>query len=523
MNSWTIGRRLTASFLAMLALTMVLSFSALNTIGRLGGLLDLSTTQTSKKIGTLNELRPAISEMRRYQFLYTYAKDATGAEASKQGFSRTAVEVEAAIALVRPLLVTEADREQIGLIETGLSSSRSYFQEIVAACSAGKPDEGFSLVVSKAVPLTDEMQKHAEALIHSHNVLVAEAASKAMEAVSTARWMALGLLFLSLGTGTGVIFVIRRITQDLRRITVAMSEGAGQVAAAAGQVSASGQALAQGSSEMATTIVETSASSLELAAMTSKNAENSQESARLMEAVDRKVEQANITLDQMVVSMREITGSSNKISKVIKVIDEIAFQTNILALNAAVEAARAGEAGLGFAVVAEEVRNLAQRSAQAARDTAILIEESIAKSNEGGAKLNYVTEATRSITEGANAVKILVQEVNLGSQEQARGTDQISRAITQMEQVTQQTASSSEESAAAGAELSAQAETIRELALQLRTMVDGPSAPRGNVSNPARRTAAPRPAAPRRKSIVMPPRVKTDKSAFPLEEAFKEF
>jgi methyl-accepting chemotaxis protein/methyl-accepting chemotaxis protein-1 (serine sensor receptor) len=169
--------------------------------------------------------------------------------------------------------------------------------------------------------------------------------------------------------------------------------------------------------------------------------------------------------------MREIDASSNKIARIIKVIDEIAFQTNILALNAAVEAARAGEAGLGFAVVADEVRNLAQRCAQAAKDTAGLIEESIATSHEGNARLDRMAGSVRSLLESSSKVKVLVDEVNQGSQEQARGMDQISRAVVQMEQLTQKTAASAEESASAGAELNGHAETLRNLVHQMREMV----------------------------------------------------
>ena len=135
----------------------------------------------------------------------------------------------------------------------------------------------------------------------------------------------------------------------------------------------------------------------------------------------------------------------NKIAKIIKVIDEIAFQTNILALNAAVEAARAGEAGMGFAVVADEVRSLAQRCAQAAKDTAALIEESILKSGDGKGKVDQVTTAIRTITADTTSVKTLVEEVSLASQEQARGIQQIGKAIVQMEQVTQSTAANAEE------------------------------------------------------------------------------
>jgi methyl-accepting chemotaxis protein len=171
--------------------------------------------------------------------------------------------------------------------------------------------------------------------------------------------------------------------------------------------------------------------------------------------------------------MGEITGSSQKISKIIKVIDEIAFQTNILALNAAVEAARAGEAGMGFAVVADEVRNLAQRCAQAARDTAALIEESIAKSDGGKSKVDRVAGALRRVTEEAAQVKTLVDEVSLGSKEQARGLEQISKAITQMGNAGQSTAATAEESAAAAEELTAQAATLTDIGQQLRGLVDG--------------------------------------------------
>ena len=178
----------------------------------------------------------------------------------------------------------------------------------------------------------------------------------------------------------------------------------------------------------------------------------------------------------MLSAMEEINSSSSKISRIIKVIDEIAFQTNILALNAAVEAARAGEAGMGFAVVADEVRNLAQRSAQAARDTAELIEESIAKSRDGKIRVAELANSIREITEAATRTKTLLDEVSVGSEEQARGVEQIGRAITQMEQLTQQTATAAEQGAAAADQLRAESRGMQDVAAELTAMIGGSQA-----------------------------------------------
>jgi methyl-accepting chemotaxis protein/methyl-accepting chemotaxis protein-1 (serine sensor receptor) len=267
--------------------------------------------------------------------------------------------------------------------------------------------------------------------------------------------------------------VTRSISRTLTQTLEATSQAAQEVAAAAGQVSTSSQSLSQGATEQAASLEESSASMEEMAAMTRKNSENSVSAAGMMNEMARQVEDSNSSLKEMVKSMGAIKNSSEKVAKILKTIDEIAFQTNILALNAAVEAARAGEAGMGFAVVADEVRNLAQRSAQAAKDTATLIEESIANSNDGSAKLEQVASAITGITEKTVRVKTLVDEVSEAAGQQTQGIDQVTQAISQMEKITQTTAATAEESAAAAEEMNAQAETMKGLVSTLRTVVSG--------------------------------------------------
>jgi methyl-accepting chemotaxis protein/methyl-accepting chemotaxis protein-1 (serine sensor receptor) len=229
--------------------------------------------------------------------------------------------------------------------------------------------------------------------------------------------------------------------------------------------------MSQGAAEQAASLEETSASMEEIAAMTRTNADNSQQAAALMAEAARVLDQSNQSLADMVGAMNSIKESSNRVSKIIKTIDEIAFQTNILALNAAVEAARAGEAGMGFAVVADEVRSLAQRSAQAARDTTALIEGAIASSSEGSQRVAQAAESFAAITERVTEVKRLVDSVSVASGQQAHGIEQVLQGIRQMEKVTQTTAATAEESAAASDQLNAQAGVTMRLVERLEVMV----------------------------------------------------
>ena len=264
-----------------------------------------------------------------------------------------------------------------------------------------------------------------------------------------------------------------RIVRELQRVAQSLSLGSDLSALAAGQVSSSSQSLAQGASEQAASLEETSASLEEMASMTKRNAENSAKANDLAKQARAAADKGAADMQTMSVAMGAIKVSSDDIAKIIKTIDEIAFQTNILALNAAVEAARAGEAGMGFAVVADEVRNLAQRSAQAAKETAAKIDGAIGKTGQGVEISGKVAQALNDIVAKVRQVDELAAEVASASREQTQGITQINTAVGQMDKVTQRTAANAEESAAAAEELNAQAETIKQSVAELLNLVGG--------------------------------------------------
>ena len=308
---------------------------------------------------------------------------------------------------------------------------------------------------------------------HGAFVLRASLAAVDQQAQASLGRTAAWILPLSLVIGIGVYWLMSRLSNRLLDPVQGVSDRAIQIRDSLSQIASASQALAQSVSDHASFLQDTSLSSRTIIDLTHRNAQDTQAAAREMELVDTRIHESNTALEQMSASMSEIRASSDKISKIIQVIDEIAFQTNSLALNAAVEAARAGDAGAGFSVVADEVRSLAQRSAQAAKDTAPLIEESIARSNAGAQQLAEVTEVIYSVTESAAKVKALVDQVNLGSKEQARGIEQVSKAIDLMSSVTSTSAATSEDSAAATQDLSTQTVALESIAEQLRQIVEG--------------------------------------------------
>jgi methyl-accepting chemotaxis protein len=281
-------------------------------------------------------------------------------------------------------------------------------------------------------------------------------------------------------------FISRDITGSLMRISAGLGESAEQVASASGQIASASQSLAEGASEQAAAIEETSSSMEEMSSMIKQNAGNANEANTLMGEAKQMVGTANETMASLTESMWEISKASEETAKIVKTIDEIAFQTNLLALNAAVEAARAGEAGAGFAVVADEVRNLAMRAAEAAKNTANLIEDTVRRVKDGSHLVARTNDAFSDVAGSATKVAQLVGEIAAASAEQSRGIDQISKAVVEMDKVVQQNAGNAEETASASEEMNAQALELKHVVEKLVAMVSG----NGKGQKGSRRTAA---------------------------------
>ena len=461
---------------ATLLLTIILGYTGLSSGSAFKEKFDIAVDNTVRKVLLSEAIVYENSEMisaQRGVILAAFAKDSAEGEKHKQAFRKSADAIRSSVNEMRPMVKNSEARALLGEVASLVAEWEPRYEEITRQSAAGEIADANRIRKDITAPIYTKVGADARRLSTIElEILDGDKKSLAAQHASN-RWTTFALIALSLVVGGVVLAIIRQTTGHLRRAVSELSEGAVQVAGAAAQVSSSSQSLAQGASRQAASLEETAVASSQVNEMTGMNTEKTRAAADLAMQSQQRFAGTNQSLDQMVVAIGEISASSGKISKIIKVIDEIAFQTNILALNAAVEAARAGDAGMGFAVVADEVRNLAQRCAEAAKDTASLIEESITRSNDGRAKVDQVASAIRVITGESVKVKALVDEVNLSSQQQARGFEQIARTISEMEKTTQTTAASAEESASAAEELNAQSETLKNVVVRLNSMVGG--------------------------------------------------
>ncbi|MCX5820064.1 MAG: methyl-accepting chemotaxis protein [Deltaproteobacteria bacterium] len=414
-------------------------------------------------------------------------------------------------------------------------SEQEGMKEIVGRMIAGQ--SGSEFYIFKGVP---KVAGYAPAPVASWYIAMTQDQDELMGPAHHIRniIMILALVFLTV-TILAVMFFSRSISRPITEAVRELNEATDQVASASHQVSGSSQSLAEGASEQAAALEETSSSLEEMSSMTRQNADNANQANGLMEKTKEVVGRADASMKKLTEAMNDISGASEETSKIVKTIDEIAFQTNLLALNAAVEAARAGEAGAGFAVVAEEVRNLALRAAEAAKNTSFLIEGTVKKVKDGSNLLGKTNEDFKEVATSSAKVAELIGEISAASNEQAQGIGQVSKAVSEMDKVVQQNAANAEESASAAEEMNAQAETMKNITDTLSILVGANSAGGENakLSRPAEsrhpegkrdaRAALPDRTAAGGKKIAAGSRkalTRRDSAAIPLEEGdFKDF
>jgi hypothetical protein len=460
----------------MAVVMLVLGGTCWSVIGRLDLQLSNVVNTTAESLEQIGALATSLSNAEAAEagfILYSSLADANQTELNQRKFQQSDEAMKRLIAQLQPAVAGTAAEAALIALRQSRDSLAADFRQMSSDCAQQQCNKALEMHTGQTLPLLAKMEKSAADLVAREHALLANTKQESASRVVFSRVVITALIGLCVVLWVGLDVVLRGITRRLNGFATQLASCAGLVLKAATQVSSASERLARGTSEQAASVQETSATAAEIAAMTRQNAQSTQATSRLVQNSDAQITEVNRTLSAMVESMTAINSSSEKVSQIIKVIEEIAFQTNILALNAAVEAARAGAAGTGFAVVADEVRNLAQRCSQAARDTAGLIGDSIVRSKEGNGNLEQVSAAIRGVTASAAEIRTLVEQVTQGTREQTLAIEQVDQAMANISRITQQTASSAHETASAGADLDSQSRRLNEMALQLTELVAG--------------------------------------------------
>ncbi|MFY3132784.1 methyl-accepting chemotaxis protein [Achromobacter ruhlandii] len=502
LGNLSIGTRLTLGFGTVLVLLLALTGLSQYELSQIGGINRAITEQTWTEASAINRIDVTTRANARANLELIVNTDPRAAETLFARIDTNRKVIDQALETLRPLFSTEDERQRLRLLEDVRGRYVKSFQGVGALLKRGERDAARQRLLEETLPLLDSLQDHIIEISRIQAAEMADASADSRKVIDNAGM--LNLILSGLAVVLGGLFawrVSKSITAPLAQAvsvaeTVARGDlgqpihavtrdetgrllralhdmqdklagavrtiraGSETISSAAGQIAAGNTDLSSRTEEQAASLEETAASMEELASTVKQNADNARQANQLAASASEVAQRGGAVVSAVVSTMGDISASSRKISEIVSVIDGIAFQTNILALNAAVEAARAGEQGKGFAVVAGEVRSLAQRSAQAAREVKTLIEASVSKVAEGAGQAENAGTTMQEVVASVKRVTDIMGEIAAASQEQASGIEQVNRAVSQMDEVTQQNAALVEEAAAAAGSMQDQAHAL---------------------------------------------------------------
>ncbi len=476
MDKWTIGKRITIGFGVVLSLlTLLVIFSGWEMM-QAKAIIQHGVQNSLPAYAAFAEIERLVEKNNTLAYQHLFSATPDDMNRIEADIKSNASDIADNADILKGLSLSPAFRNSEKMAEESRLKVVAKREQILATSrNSNSSEETAKLYAETQATLDPLVKEYSKQLLSMAEKEMSYEMAKQMTAMGDINnvWIVMIVLsVVTIGLGIGcTIFITRSTNSCLLRVADQLEKGSQETVSAAGQVSASSQQLAEGASEQAAALEETSSSLEEMSSMTMRNTENADKAKAMAITTRTSADTGSADMQLMSQAMEEIKSSSSQISKIIKTIDEIAFQTNILALNAAVEAARAGEAGAGFAVVADEVRSLAQRAAMAARDTAGMIEEAITKTNRGVDISNKVAQSLNEITARSREMEALVVEIATASSEQSEGVKQISTSVNQMDKVVQNAASNAEETAASAEQLNSQAMMMKQVVAELSALV----------------------------------------------------